>query len=218
MPDNSEKPQGEQRIKVLIVDDILEARRSVRLMLSGNPLVEVVAMASNGVQAIAKANTYQPEIVLMDIHMPGLDGLSAMYAIRQQNPSTVFIITSADRSEQTRLDSRAIGAFMFLIKPYTLDELEDAIHKAQGMLKTVKTRPRKPGNSAAEQIAALKLQAVEIIKEERVDDEAVVVFEKLAADPRCDLRWLLNLALMYVLRQEWGKLKVLAARLEQMEM
>jgi lipopolysaccharide biosynthesis regulator YciM len=60
----------------------------------------------------------------------------------------------------------------------------------------------------------LKQLANEYAKNRRTDDQAVRVYEQLAANPACELRWLRTLAMIYVIRQEWGKLRNLAARLE----
>ena len=118
------------RLKVLIADDILETRRTARIMLSQNPLVEVVATASNGVQAIKTAETFEPDILLMDIHMPGLDGISAIYAIREILPDAAFVVISAERDQQTIRDVRALGFLDYLVKPFTIDQLEIAMEHA----------------------------------------------------------------------------------------
>jgi lipopolysaccharide biosynthesis regulator YciM len=63
--------------------------------------------------------------------------------------------------------------------------------------------------------AYLKKLAEEYSKSRRMDDEAMGVFEQLADNPECEMRWLRTLAMLYILREEWGKLKILAARLEK---
>ena len=65
--------------------------------------------------------------------------------------------------------------------------------------------------------AHLKRLAYEYAKTHRADDKAMEVFELLAKNPQCEMRWLMNLAIVYVVRKQWGKLKVLAARLEWQE-
>jgi lipopolysaccharide biosynthesis regulator YciM len=63
-------------------------------------------------------------------------------------------------------------------------------------------------------VAYLEQLASEYLKEGRTDDEATQIFERLAENPQCNLRWLETLAMMYAIQRKWGKLKLLAARLE----
>ena len=92
-----------RKLRVLIADDIQETRRNTRLMLATIDDVEVVAIASNGLQAVELAKQQHPDILLLDINMPELDGLSAYKRIVQMYPDTGCIMISDRKS--TRLNS-----------------------------------------------------------------------------------------------------------------
>ena len=85
-----------RKLRVLIADDVQETRRNTRLMLATIDDVEVVAIAANGIQAVDLAKEHHPDILLLDINMPELDGLSAYRRIAQMYPDTGCIIISAE--------------------------------------------------------------------------------------------------------------------------
>src|SRR5689334_8354254 len=86
-----------RKLRVLIADDVQETRRNTRLMLATIDDVEVVAIAANGVQAVELAKEHHPDIVMLDINMPEMDGLSAYKRIAQIHPDTGCIIISAEK-------------------------------------------------------------------------------------------------------------------------
>lgn len=85
------------KLRVLIADDFHETRRSVRLMLSMNPDVVVVAIAKDGREAVELAREHHPDIVILDINMPQLDGLTAFKQISEIYADTGCILISAQR-------------------------------------------------------------------------------------------------------------------------
>lgn len=205
-----------RKLRVLIADDVQETRRSTRLMLSTIPYVEVVAIASNGVQAVDMAQEHRPDIVISDINMPEMNGLAASKAIIEKMPGTACIIMSSEHDPVTLHAVRLVGVQEFLTKPFTLEELEQALARTIARLKEERQRLAQQARARQQQTASLLLaRAEEYARIRRTDDEAVKVFEALAANPNCELRWLRTLAMVYVIRQEWGKLKVLAERLEK---
>src|SRR5512143_1453683 len=116
-----------RKLRVLIADDVQEARRNTRLMLATIDDVEVVAIASNGLQAVQLAEEQHPDIVLLDINMPELDGLSAYKQIAQSHADIGCIIISAEKDTTTVRNAMSVGVQEYLIKPFTVDELEAAI-------------------------------------------------------------------------------------------
>ena len=86
-----------RKMRVLIADDIQETRRNTRLMLATIDNVEVVAIASNGLQAVQLAKEHQPDIVFLDINMPEMDGLTAYQEIHKILPGTGCVIISAKK-------------------------------------------------------------------------------------------------------------------------
>jgi YesN/AraC family two-component response regulator len=200
---------------VLIADDVQETRRSTRLMLSMISDVEVVAIASNGLQAVNMAREHHPDIVVLDINMPEMDGLSAFKQIAQIHPDTGCIIISAEKDSTTLRDAMSLGIRDYLFKPFTVDELEQAVTKVSARLEKTRQTEVQEQQLRQQKEAYLKQLAVEYAKSRRTDAQAVEVFEHLAANPNCELRWLRTLAMIYVIRQDWGKLKMLAAKLER---
>jgi len=209
------------RLRVLIADDIQETRRNTRLMLAMNPEVDVVATARNGRQAVDLAEKHRPDLAILDINMPEIDGLTAFEEMKKLNPEIVCIIISAEKESQTLRKAMAAGAREYLIKPFTVDELNLAVYKVSQLVvkkrkETFQVKETLQGlDGLGPDEAELERLASEYIKRRRVDDKALVVFERLAANPNCELRWLRVLAMVYTIRQEWGKLTVLATRLDQ---
>ena len=203
-----------RKLRVLIADDVQETRRSTRLMLSMISDVEVVAIASNGVQAVNMARDHHPDIVVLDINMPEMDGLSAFKQISRIHPDTGCIIISAEKESTTLRDAMSLGIRDYLFKPFTVDELEQAVVRVSAQLEKTRQSLVQEQKLRQEREAYLKQLAEEYARTRRTDDQAVQVFEHLAANPKCELRWLRTLAMIYVIRQDWGKLRTLAAKLE----
>lgn len=204
-----------RKLRVLIADDVQETRRNTRLMLATIDDVEVVAIAANGTQAVELAKQHHPDIVLLDINMPELDGLSAYRHIAQIHPDTGCIIISAEKDTSTLRAAMSIGVQEYLIKPFTGDELEQAIARVSERVVKQRIKLAQDTQLRKQRQAYLLQLAAEYAKTRRTDDKAVEVFEQLAAYPQCEMRWLQNLAMIYIVRQDWGKLKLLAAKVEQ---
>ncbi len=121
---------GEQRkIRVLIVDDIPETRENLRKLLFFESDIEVVGAATNGEEGISMAGELKPDIVLMDINMPGIDGITASEAITQQVPLTQIVMMSVQGEADYLRRSMLAGAREFLIKPFSSDELITSIRR-----------------------------------------------------------------------------------------
>jgi YesN/AraC family two-component response regulator len=204
-----------KKLRVLIADDIQETRRNTRLMLATIDEVEVVAIAANGIQAVQLAEEHHPDILLLDINMPELDGLSAYRKIAQTHPDIGCIIISAEKDTTTLRTAMSIGVQEYLIKPYTIDELETAIARVYPHVLEVRQKLVQAEQLRKRNEAYLQQLANEYAKTRRTDDKAIEVFEQLAKNPHCEPRWLQNLAMLYVVRQKWGRLRMLSAMLEQ---
>jgi YesN/AraC family two-component response regulator len=204
-----------RKLRVLIADDVQETRRNTRLMLATIDDVEVVAIAANGVQAVDLAREHHPDILLLDINMPELDGLSAYRRINQFHPDTGCIIISAEKDTTTLRTAITVGVQEYLIKPFTVDELEAAIARTSQHVQQTRQKLAQAELLRRRNEAYLKQLASEYAKTRRTDEKAVEVFEQLAEYPNCETRWLQNLAMIYIVRQDWGKLKILAAKVEQ---
>ncbi|MGB2664594.1 MAG: response regulator transcription factor [Candidatus Acidiferrum sp.] len=118
--------------RVLIVDDHAFIRRGVETILQSFPEWEVCGEASNGSDAVQLANQLNPEVVLMDVTMPGMNGLEATRIIRKQHPEVkVILLTLHESSEVLRSGFRA-GANGYLLKADAEEELMKALHVVVG--------------------------------------------------------------------------------------
>ena len=117
------------KIRVLIVDDLPETRENVRKLLQFELDVEVVGQAGNGSQAIEAARQHQPDVILMDINMPGVDGISASETVLKVVPMAQIIIMSVQSEADYIRKAMLAGARDFLMKPFSGDELTAAIRR-----------------------------------------------------------------------------------------
>ena len=115
------------KIRVLIVDDISESRDNVAKLLRFESDIEVVGMAESGEEAIELAGQLEPNIVLMDVNMPGMDGITATTRITSRLPNTAVIMMSVQNEPDFLRRAMMAGAREFLAKPFSLDELIESI-------------------------------------------------------------------------------------------
>jgi pilus assembly protein CpaE len=120
---------GQEKIRLLIVDDIPETRENLRKLLFFESDIDVVGAATNGEEGIEMALELQPDIVLMDINMPGIDGITASERITQRVPFCQIIMMSVQGESDYLRRSMLAGAREFLIKPFSSDELVSSIRR-----------------------------------------------------------------------------------------
>jgi YesN/AraC family two-component response regulator len=204
-----------RKLRVLIADDVQETRRNTRLMLATIDDVEVVAIAANGLQALQLSKEHHPDIVLLDINMPEMDGLTAYREIAKVLPGTGCIIISAEKDASTFRSAISVGVQEYLVKPFTVEELEAAVDHVRILVDQQRIKLAQDTQIRKQREAYLLQLAAEYSKTHRTDEKAMEVFEQLAQNPACEMRWLQTLAMIYVVRQEWGRMKFLAAKLEQ---
>ena len=117
--------------KILIVDDAAFMRMMLKDVLTKNGL-EVVGEAENGVKAIEKYNELNPELVIMDITMPEMDGIQAVKEIKKINPNAKIIMCSAMGQQAMVIESIQAGASDFIVKPFQPERVIEAINKVLG--------------------------------------------------------------------------------------
>jgi DNA-binding NarL/FixJ family response regulator len=126
-----------ERIRVLLVDDDALVRSGLRMLLAGAPGIEVVAEAEDGRGVLPAVDAHRPDVVLMDIRMPQLDGIAATRLLRSQlDPPAVLVLTTFDADELV-LRALQAGAAGFLLKHAAPGEIVHAIesvHAGEGML------------------------------------------------------------------------------------
>jgi DNA-binding NarL/FixJ family response regulator len=130
-------------IRVLLVDDDALVRSGLRMMLAGAEQVEVVGEAEDGRGVLAAVDLHRPDVVLMDIRMPQLDGIAATRLLRSQpSPPAVVVLTTFDADEYVLRALRA-GAAGFLLKdtpPAEIVRAIELVHAGDGMLSPGVTR------------------------------------------------------------------------------
>lgn len=113
-------------IRTLVVDDSALMRRAAKDMLESADNIEVVATARNGEEAIEKAGKLQPEVIVMDVNMPVMDGINAVEKIMHTNPiPTIMFSTLTKKGSKEALEALRLGAIDFITKPSGLHEIEN---------------------------------------------------------------------------------------------
>ena len=136
------------RIQVLIVDDIPETRDHLAKLLGFEPDVQVIGTAASGAEAIAQAIKLLPDVILMDINMPDMDGIAATERLSSQVPSASVVMMSVQGEADYLRRSMLAGAREFLVKPFSSDELTASIRQ-------VYSREREKAGRAREVALAL---------------------------------------------------------------
>jgi NarL family two-component system response regulator LiaR len=117
-------------IRVLIVDDHSVVRQGLRMFLASDPEIEIVGEASDGVESLKLARKLIPDVVLMDLLMPVMDGIAATAAIRRELPDTEVIALTSVLEEEAVVEAVRAGAIGYLLKDTEAHELRRAIRAA----------------------------------------------------------------------------------------
>ena len=126
---------SQEKIRVLVVDDIAETRDIIRRQLQFDQMIEVVGLAGSGREAIDLSVQTKPDVILMDINMPDMDGIAATEAIRKRIPYVQVVILSVQNDSSYMRRAMLAGARDFLAKPPSTDELTKAIRQAGAVAK-----------------------------------------------------------------------------------
>ncbi|MCR4397394.1 MAG: response regulator [Firmicutes bacterium] len=130
-----------RQIRVVIADDAPQTRQSIKAMLGVESEILVVGEARDGTEAVSLVNRLKPDIVLMDINMPGMDGIQATSEMMKYCPTNVVMISVEGDKEYFRKAMQA-GARDYLMKPFTTDDLLNAVHRASAGKPVSAGRPR----------------------------------------------------------------------------
>ena len=140
-----------EKIRVMIVDDIIDTRDQLEKLLFFEKDIEVIAKACNGREAVAFARQYRPDVILMDINMPDMDGISATEAIMSQDSRVQVIIMSVQGETDYLRRAMLAGAREFLTKPISADDLYKSIRHVH---KLGATRPKAAATSGGNEPVA----------------------------------------------------------------
>ncbi|MCM3553660.1 response regulator transcription factor [Janibacter melonis] len=122
----SEQVTHEAPLRLLLVDDQRLIRAGFAMMLGVEPDIEVVGEAGDGAEAVERAAELRPDLVLMDVQMPGMDGIAATREIVRQGLGQVVVLTTFDRDDYL-FDALRAGASGFLLKNAEAEQLVDAV-------------------------------------------------------------------------------------------
>ena len=120
----------ERRVKILVCDDHPVVRSGLRGMINSQPDLEVVAEAAEGSEAVSLTDRFRPDVVLMDLRMPGMDGVTATAVIKARHPDTNVLILTTYDTDADILRALEKGATGFLLKDEREDRIFDAIREA----------------------------------------------------------------------------------------
>ncbi|MDB5082418.1 MAG: response regulator receiver protein [Chloroflexi bacterium] len=120
------------KIRLLLAEDSQGTRHNLINLLGFEKDIEVVGAVGRGTQAIELARQLYPDVVLMDINMPDMDGLTATSQILQISPIIAVVVMSVQDEESYQRRALQAGAFAFLVKPFSADDLVNTIRAAAG--------------------------------------------------------------------------------------
>lgn len=124
------QPSTEPSVRVLLVDDHAVVRQGLRLFLGLDPLIDVIGEAANGEEALAQVAALHPDVVIMDLMMPVMDGITATRALKRAHPDTEVIALTSTLEEHKVNGAIEAGAISYMLKDASSDTLADAIHAA----------------------------------------------------------------------------------------
>ena len=119
-------------VRILIVDDHAILRKAVRRLLESRSEFEVCGEAEDGAQAVEKAAELKPDVVILDISMPKMNGFEAARQIRAFSPHSQIVILSSHKDKQLLEEARNVGAICYVPKSEAERELIDAVNAAAG--------------------------------------------------------------------------------------
>jgi DNA-binding NarL/FixJ family response regulator len=123
----SEHRETADAIRVLIADDSPLFRRGISVVLATEEEISVIAEAENGDDAVMKAAEFAPDVVLMDVRMPRVNGIEAARAIRGSSPSTKIIMLTVSDEDDDLYEAIKAGANSYLLKEVSVEEVPEAI-------------------------------------------------------------------------------------------
>lgn len=133
MPEPSTPPGPDRPLRILLADDHDILRQGLKLLLGLQPDIQVIGEARTGLEAVALVEEQQPDVVLLDISMPKMDGFEACKQIRQRQPATHVLILTMHESEEYFLQALRMGASGYIVKKAAPTDLIAAVRTvAQG--------------------------------------------------------------------------------------
>lgn len=124
-----------RRLRIVVADDSPTFLKVVCALLELEEEVDVIARVADGLEATEVVAGLRPDLVLMDVHMPHLDGLTATMLITERFPLTVVVLMSSEDSPELRLDCRTFGAEQFIVKAELREQFPVVLEKIKNQLR-----------------------------------------------------------------------------------
>ena len=163
-------------IRILLVDDKVELRQNIRRLLSFEDAIEIVGEASNGQEAIEAARKTRPDLILMDINMPVMDGIQATEFISLEMPEITIIMMSVQGEQEYIRKAMKAGARDFLVKPFSNDDLIDTIKSVYRADMRRRSMHQQAAAAAAPAAAPGAAPAAAAVPQEAKQGDIVTVF------------------------------------------
>lgn len=171
---NPRTPEGPDAVRVLVVDDQELVREGIASLLGIQPGIRVVGTAADGAGAVDAALALVPDVILMDVRMPGMDGVAAVTAVSGRAPACKVVMLTTFDDEDYVVRALRAGAVGYLLKSLPAAELADAVrlaHRGVAQLDPAVTRrlaaappPARPPGPVAEPGASPTAREVEILR------------------------------------------------------
>ncbi len=208
-------------IRLLIADDNAEFRKSTEMMVSLEDDIEVVSLARDGQEAVELARQHRPDVAIIDVHMPKVDGLTAIRALSHVSPGTACMAMSYDGDRENLRQAMAAGAREYLIKPFNTDELLNAVRRVAASHTSEPASKLSPPAAPADPAAAQQREqefiqtAVAYLREGRTDPDASRAYADLVKLRNLDAPTLIRLSEIFLARRDWTTLRLICERLER---
>jgi DNA-binding NarL/FixJ family response regulator len=180
-------------IRVVVADDFPLVRTGVVRALDTDPGIDVVAQSDNGIEALELTRKHEPDVLVLDLRMPGLGGMSVLEQVRRHCPDTKVIIMTASEKVESLLDAITAGAAGYLSKRSTAEELRQAVISAHGggsvlspelathLLREFSHASKGEGMRARPVLAPRELEVIRLLSQGLTDDE---IAKELFISPR----------------------------------
>jgi DNA-binding NarL/FixJ family response regulator len=201
-------------VRLIIADDAPEFLSAVRMMLALEQDIEIVGLARDGLQAVQLAQRLHPDIALLDINMPRVDGLTAIKAIAKVSPGTICMIMSSEGEREMLRQAMAAGVRQYLVKPFTNEEFMGAVQQVMAQAVEARRKAKAARSAELERDRYLTQLTLAYLKTGRMDDDAAKVYAEMVKSPHADPDLLARLAEIFCARRDWRILKLICERME----
>ncbi|HET9168020.1 MAG TPA: response regulator transcription factor [Actinospica sp.] len=129
-------------LRIIVADDQTTVREGLAVLLSGLPDIDVVAAAANGDEALALVAAHRPDAILLDLHMPVMDGIETTRRLRAEHPRVAVVVLTTYLDDRSVIDALRAGARSYLTKDADRKDIADALHAAASGLAVLDPRIR----------------------------------------------------------------------------